>query len=494
MIQNNNNREKFQFFKSFDDYMDYVDKNWDSVPDDYRSKSSSTFTNPSKKFVGSDDLELLKGKIKEFIDPKALDSAVDNIKELFSLIDLGGAFAKDKMVATDLPIGVFDFSLASQGLFRPQEYYSPELNKIINPDFVKTISGNPTTYTYTEKIDGEKKTFNLIQQQEGTFSLKEKNEYISQLISEGKTEQEATILATDKFPNAKLVFRTKTKKVNLIRQSKVLKENQVDKEKYVDLFINVGGLKDQTPRSLMFKAMPCLLLSYFLDKAGIKTRILGLFANTVSAISESRERSPNRYMESFVIKDYEEGLDFNEIAIITADSRVFRYKVFKAIVVNFYKMFNLDIGSGLGRAITQTAFSEMFERYKKFYVKEGVLGNAKVRNQNTRLMFSSSKVVNPESSDEVLLNGVIEEFFKLIDAIDIEFNGARVSLPRIKKREEKRGVDISNLRQRLKTTILQNTNYDESTSPYTNTEKEILERSRLRKKLIEDIDENFKNY
>jgi hypothetical protein len=55
-----------------------------------------------------------------------------------------------------------------------------------------------------------------------------------------------------------------------------LKENEAGNEKYVDLFITIGGLASQTPRSLMYKAMPCLLVAYFINKAGIKTRILGL--------------------------------------------------------------------------------------------------------------------------------------------------------------------------------------------------------------------------
>ena len=105
-----------------------------------------------------------------------------------------------------------------------------------------------------------------------------------------------------------------------------------------------------------------------------------------------------------------------------------------------------------------------------------------------------SKTVDPKASDEELLNGVVEEFFRLIDAIDIEFNGSRIALPRIKKREEKRGVDILNLRQRLKSTIIQSTNFDDSTSPYTNTEKEISERQSLRNRLLNDIDQAFKNY
>jgi hypothetical protein len=41
--------------------------------------------------------------------------------------NLGGKEEKIRLKATDKPLGVFDFSLASKGLYKVQEYYSKEL-------------------------------------------------------------------------------------------------------------------------------------------------------------------------------------------------------------------------------------------------------------------------------------------------------------------------------------------------------------------------------
>jgi len=491
MRRNYDEKEAFSFYQDFDELMEYVNSNWDKVPNSYSSKTKSGIDKPDKKWVGSNDLKLLNSKITEFIDPTSLDKIIAEIKELFSTINLGGAFDKDRMVATDLPIGVFDFSLASAGLFRPQEYYCKELDMVVNPNYVRKVSENPSVYVYTDNSSGVSITYSLVQQQEGTHALKEKEAYKDSLIVIGKSESEANRLATEKFPNAKLVFRTKTRKTNLIRRSKLLKENEAGNEKYVDLFINIGGLSDQTPMSLMYASMPCFLVSFFLDRAGIKTRILGLINGAVSGFSQSNDYTNERFMTSFVIKNYEDSFDFNLTAILTADSRIFRYKLFKHIVVEYYNKFRKDIGVGLGSKYYSTAFDLGFERYKNYYIKNA--DGVGVKNKNTRLMFSSSYIPNPKKSQKAMLDGAIEEFFRIIDAIDIEFNGAAVALPRIKKRELNRGVDIASLRLRLISTIKMGAQFDESDSVYATSPNDIKKRKQLETKLIEDINSNFKN-
>ena len=486
-ITNNNNQESFTFYKSFDDYMDYVEKTFAKVPNSFSSKQvNDSFTTADEDFTGSSNIQELNGKISTFLDPDGLTNAIDNIKNLFSLINLGGAFDKDRLIATDLPLGVFDFSLASQGLYRPQEYYCETLKELVPPESVRKLSSNPSRFVYEKEINGEKHSYNVIEQQKGTLAIILKKAYIEELISKGVLREEAEKLASTKYPYAKLKFQTNTKKVNLVRRSKILKENKSGNEKYVDLFISIGGLASQTPRSLMFKTMPCLLVAYFMDKAGIKTRILGLDSGSQVQMSESDQRGGKRFFNTFVIKEYSDSFDFNDIAILTADSRIFRWKLFKAIVVQFYDKFNYDIGTGLGSDIINQSFIETFERYKTFYIEKQKTESG-IKNQNSRLMFASEVTPNPRWDDARMMQMVEEEFFRIVDAIDIEFNGAKTALPRIRDREVKRGIDISNLRQRLVGTVNLATSYDESDSPYTATDKTIQERLAKRTKLTEDV-------
>ena len=50
-----------------------------------------------------------------------MESLLTSVQEM---VNLGGLLEKDKIKITADKNGIFDFSLASQGLFRPVEYYS----------------------------------------------------------------------------------------------------------------------------------------------------------------------------------------------------------------------------------------------------------------------------------------------------------------------------------------------------------------------------------
>lgn len=489
-VSNFDNKEAFSFYKNFEDYMAWTDKGYQRMPDDFYIKTyADNWTNPNEDFVGSDDVDLLNGKLPDFIQPQVLDNAISEIQNLFSLINLGGAFDKDRMIATDMPIGVYDFSLASQGLYRLQEYFCSATNKTIEPKLVKKVGQNPDVYAYKTKENNAPKTFIVTQQQTGTREIQLMNENVEKLVQEGETREFAKEISKIQFPKAKLIFRTTTKKVNLVRRSKTLKNNKVGNEKYVDLFLKIGGSYSETPRSLLFRTLPSLCVAYFLNQAGIKTRILGLDA--YASFESKNTRNYSRYMNSYVVKEYEDPFDFNEISILTADSRTFRWKLFRSIGVQFSENFNTDNGIGVASVLDGEDFSQMFERYKKFYI-EDQKSKSGIKNQNSRLMFTTQLNVRQQDTDEQIMEEVKEEFFRLIDAIDIEFNGSKTALPRIKTRELARGVDITNLRTRLTGSILTTTAFDQSDSKYSATAEEVKTLTDLRQKLIKEVNTVYK--
>jgi len=395
------------------------------------------------------------------------------------------------MVATDLPIGVFDFSLASQGLYKPQEYYCEFHKTLIFENLVTKTSSKPDIFTHVALINGIKKTLIVKQQQKGTFAVQQMEAYVEELVKVGEEKMFAKELARAKYPKAKLKFSTKTKKINLIRRSKTLKNNKVGNDKYVDIFIKIGGNSNENARTLLYRTMPSLLVAFFLDKAGIKTRVLGLESGK-DGLPSSTKNDFFRYMNTFVIKEYEDGFDFNEIAILTADVRTFRWKIFKSIGVTFAKAFNYDIGGGLGQSIDADLFYEIFERYKQYYIQEQKQ-NTGIKNLNSRLMLTSSLSVDGGSSDSEIMIAVENEFFRLMDALDIEFNGSAQALPRIKTRELARGIDISTLRSRIIGSIATITVTDNTDSKFTTTDEQINIISELKKKLIADANEVYKS-
>ena len=256
--------ECFKFFPTSEEFDADVIANYAKIPDSWHSKTKfGANYRPSRGFEGTDNRAELDN-IKTFIDPTTLDEMIANAKELFAIINLGGAFEKDRMKPTDRPIGVFDFSLASKGLYKPMEYYCEKLDKIIDPTYVSTLVKPDGTlgFVYYEKKDGITTSYQLKQQQEGTFCMKQKALYKEELISEGYLPEDAEIKASKKFPNCRLVFATRTKKVYLTRIGKTKMKDEGD-AKYVDLYTRIGGLSYVTPEMMLWRMLPLLLVSYF---------------------------------------------------------------------------------------------------------------------------------------------------------------------------------------------------------------------------------------
>ena len=85
--QNFDNQEYFNFTKSFDDFFAQVQADYETIPDNYYIKRyANNWTDPDEDFVGSDDADLLNSKLTEFIDNPRLDTSIEKIKNLFSLI------------------------------------------------------------------------------------------------------------------------------------------------------------------------------------------------------------------------------------------------------------------------------------------------------------------------------------------------------------------------------------------------------------------------
>ena len=166
--------------------------------------------------------------------------------------------------------------------------------------------------------------------------------------------------------------------------------------------------------------------------------------------------------------------------------------MFKSIGVTFAKAFNYDIGSSLGSAIDGDLFYEIFERYKQYYIQEQKQ-NTGIKNLNSRLMLTSALTVSGSDSDTEIMVAVENEFFRLMDALDIEFNGSAQALPRIKTRELARGIDISTLRSRIIGSIATITVTDNTDSKFTTTDEQINIISELKKKLIADANEVYKS-
>lgn len=213
-----------------------------------------------------DDWEQFNNALKEE-DPKfdwqqELSSYTSgSFKNISMLIDdapfklnLGGETEKSKLVTTDKPMGIFDFSLASRGLYKVPEYFSQKLANEY-PDKFKDFdlpSGVVPPNLVSQKIENGEKVYTY-QDDNGVFDcvIRQKGQTA---IDEG-------------VEGAKLKYATRNRKVYLTHR------RNKGKVKYVEIYslFYYTSLTGDTQYAI--RHLPAMMVADYLESIGVMTRI-----------------------------------------------------------------------------------------------------------------------------------------------------------------------------------------------------------------------------
>jgi len=398
----------FTFFNSFEDFREKGQSAYNEIkakePDFFYQWDKGSI---SEDFVESDDRDFLnEGKFIEYVKKNDLNKSIDAFEELFATIDMGGSFKKSRLKITDDPRGIFDFGLASKGLYEVQEYFSEELAKESPDEFPGIPSGIvPPDYVMKDVFDNfwynsiiRDKKYQMKQQQKGTRELE---------------------LG---MPGAALEYATTT------RKSYLMFEKKGGKAKMVDLFVGIGGLGDMKSTGMLARALPLFIAARYFEMAGIKTRING--------VRMSSDGAGFYTADAFTIKDYGEDLDFNGLAIGIADPRFFRWNLWKYCRALMKK--NHDIDENWGGGATVYGGSRLYEtanRYKNWYFNEMRKGSFSDLAINRNLMIFGG-LENPPSrfdmrKDQSVTQDIKNEFYRILDIVDFQFNKPEIVAKRI---------------------------------------------------------------
>jgi hypothetical protein len=374
---------------------------------------------------------------KNYIDPDGLNEALAFFDSLLVETDMGGAFKKAKLKITDDTRGIFDFGLASQGLFRAIEYYSKELQAESPDEFPETKPGivpdkfvvtqkifNTTSFYYNSKSG---KKYELTQQQDGTKEMLEINpNALLKKTDSGLLYTEPTSYI-DPLTNKKFSLKFKTKN----KKSYLMFEKKGGKAKMIELYFPIHG-------SVYLKhIVPLLLVAKYLKQAGVMTRI--------NILRMYHERDKLFVMYGYPIKDYGDEIDFNEIALNGVDNRWWQAMRVMVRSLNDADNAKKAIAKGkTGQSIrfydgqgseagSHKDYVEVFSRYRNWYLEQ--INKAlmpPLRVDKKLILFGG--VWGGSGSLQNLKPEIIREFFRVLDTVDFQFNRADQTCGRIYKR------------------------------------------------------------
>ena len=396
----------------------------------------------------SDTIEKLdEGFYTTFLRDDLLSNVILAFDEILDNIDMGGSFTKSKLIITDKTQGIFDFGLASLGLFEKVEFYSEELS-IDNPlEFpTEQVAGlvppmdidmnELQQYFYTSDISGKK--YLMTKQNKGTQAA----------LNDG--------YSLNNIPLSYKSFGTKQKK------SYLMFKKEGGKTKFIDLYVGVGGLGGMDSSGMLQRALPMFMAAKFFESVGIRTRInssrmfLGAefgeildYANPKAVKQlDANSKSDSRIINccTVVIKDFGEPLDFTRLAVAVADERTFRYNLWKYLpAINAIKY---GVGmKGYGSTVygKEEGLFEIGQRYKNWY-REQIEQEDKEWVKIDKPLMIFGGVPEPENSwdyqgdkNERGYKNIVKEFYRILDIVDFTYNKPEKAAERIYIREVESG-------------------------------------------------------
>jgi hypothetical protein len=404
-------------------------------------------------------------EVTKFSNPTLLRQSLDTFEDVVTKIDFGGNLNKSKMEFTSIPQGVFNFGLASKGLIRPVEYYSIVYNKIIPSEKVLSVELNGGKTFYFKDDDDNDSPLRL--QQEGTF-LVEKN--CGNVVVQFNSHARMFLPYKDGSPYIGCgVIDSVVNKPSRLRFTTTVKKVYMYREKiggglspYVDLFLVVGGLGGLSTEQMLIKNLPILVISQFLNAAGIKTRILAL-----------RGYEVGRYVidYAFVVKDYGESLDTNQIAAFTSDVRFFRVNLWNLVPALVRKREGVDV-TGYGTTLYGRNFNSgsaddlipSFNMFKNWAINSSqkAVQSSKVTDPRLMIVGGIGSIVGSDTlTNPNTIQKITDEIYRIGDYISLMFTkNARKTIGAIYDRElDRQSANVNKMayiNNYLRQTILDN--------------------------------------
>ena len=386
-----------------------------------------------------------------------LDNILTNTKEI---VNLGGLIEKDKIIVTQDDRGLFDFSLASQGLFRPVEYYSESFVDFLN-DGEKAnpfaFTRNPVGVIPDIKVERKNKDyvfkflgneFECERRQRGTTDVF--NTFPAKCFLK---ETPTKIVTTYSRKDVNKVFngegKTRLKYASSNKKCYLIYNQKDASAKYVDFYLPQNFYESNLGFS-MVSVLPSLIAASMLEEFGIKTRISTMRIGTEFIRNSSGTRSRQTFAASIPIKNYEQSTKdvFTELLNLQA-SWVITASFFADLKNNIEE--RKGNGHNGGQSFSRIGYwnypymINILERYKNYLTLNPELDETKVISNNFMIadalnndMITFTNSTSDEiKSSKIFYDNIPYIFFKiyyLMDFIAIEINTMKNFVDELERR------------------------------------------------------------
>lgn len=369
-------------FNNLDDYTRFIDetsknavgnaKRGLDMLDDNWVRNTAT----RDSWFGTTDLNLITGPISTYLFNNQLESFLNTFRNQTVNLDVVDIDQQKSIKFTEKEIGIFSFDLASLGLIRVYEYYSPLLERIVSPNFIKSRKG----------ADGKLVFYHIfvpaVPAHKVEYDIK-KGGYYSKILKRIVTKSELSEVVTDtdiyfEFPERKEVPQHDVERRQQVDEKGVKKFSSTFKKS----FIYIPQIEKPLPRidiiaaasynagvdakrQMIYSSMAAIAVAEKLSKSGVNYRIIAAYPVQTSGGGTRKQ------VYTFVtLKKEGEPFDKNKIAVLLSDGRQFRGQQFRGFLASqFDAGYDSNIDPfGIGSAISSP--DSVKQSYLEFLSKQ----------------------------------------------------------------------------------------------------------------------------
>lgn len=301
-------------FKNLLEYQSWLHQAFDNLShlnsekkDDYgRASTEYTIRNSPSWYGANTTYDLLASGVKEYSRPDLLEEIYNKVQHELSPVVAQRLKAR-KMKFNALGFGMFCFDRAAMTMFRNEEYFSPSKKSTVEKEQVKK---NPMGYAH--KKDGSK-----------------------------------VIKRLEEKPDGSPKIRTNTKELFAYFP-------EVPRDRHaVEFFISCDASASVRADEMLYGGVSAVIMAELLIKAGIKVKINVVIGSGID--------NRNKYVGCIIpVKQYDETLDRNIVALLSSDPRFMRYDAFKGVIAAFDN-FKMVTPGGLGMPMNARQLKTMLE-------------------------------------------------------------------------------------------------------------------------------------
>ncbi len=326
-------------FNSIQDYDNFIQEKTISATDsagrtlrDYASGRLVRDNIDSGFWYGTAQVNEVQSNLDTFLYRNEMQQVLSNIRNRLNQVDVSDLAQSNQIQFTEKELGIFSFDLASLGLIKVYEYYSPLLDKIVNSNLVQSYKNQDNVSVFY--FVGQP----YIAQHKIEYSFAN-NGYYSPILGRVIPKEELVL----KEENSK-IFYVFPEQMEIPRHDveRKQKEDANGKKKFATTFkkcfVYIPKIEKPLPRieiivpfsfsgsdsaeKLKYNAVPTIALAESLDSLGIDYKIIATYPIEIGSL---------KMFTYLNVKQDGEVLDKNKMALFMGDPRYYRYQRFRGI-------------------------------------------------------------------------------------------------------------------------------------------------------------------